>query len=168
MFFFRFFWTFFHASLAPRIELGIIWPPYSLNVLNPFHIPFLNTLVLVSSGLTVTWSHHLILNNKSGIFSLFLTVFLGLFFTFLQWSEYKTTRFTIRDSVYGRVFFVATGFHGMHVLVGTLFLLVCLFRIIENHFSFNHLIGYELAIWYWHFVDVVWLFLFTFLYWWRE
>lgn len=166
IFFFSFFWTFFHSSLSPSVEIGLSWPPISIIALNPFRVPFLNTLVLVSSGLTITLRHHLFLINKKREISLGFTIFLGFFFSKLQWIEYKETFFSISDSVFGRIFFIRTGFHGFHVLVGRIFLCVCLYRIYEFHFSFSHFIGYELAIWYWHFVDVVWLFLFSFFYWW--
>lgn len=166
IFFSGFFWRFLHISLSPSIELGMVWPPISLNPLNPFRIPFLNTLVLVSSGVTVTWCHHLLLESKRGLVSLRLTVLLGVYFSYLQWKEYKEASFSISESVYGRVFFIRTGFHGFHVLIGSRFLLVCLLRLSEKEFSSGHFIGVEIAIWYWHFVDVVWLFLFRLIYWW--
>lgn len=166
IFFFRFFWTYFHCSLSPCIEIGLCWPPISIRALNPFRVPFLNTLVLVSSGVTITLRHHLIILNEKGNISLFFTILLGLFFSKLQWIEYKESFFSISDSVFGRIFFVGTGFHGLHVLIGTAFLGICFYRISFNHFSFIHFIGYELSIWYWHFVDVVWLFLFSAFYWW--
>nr|YP_010388435.1 cytochrome c oxidase subunit III [Asthenactis papyraceus]UPP55884.1 cytochrome c oxidase subunit III [Asthenactis papyraceus] len=167
-FFFAFFWAFFHSSLAPTIELGSSWPPTGIYPINPFLIPLLNTAVLLSSGVTVTWAHHSILNNNylEAINSLFFTIILGLYFTALQAWEYLDSPFTIADSVYGSTFFVATGFHGLHVLIGTTFLIICWFRLINFQFSNNHHFGFEAAAWYWHFVDVVWLFLYICIYWW--
>ena len=191
MLFFSFFWAFFHSSLSPSIVLGSVWPPIGINVLNPLKIPLLNTLILLLSGLTVTWSHHLMrdkawqesfLVEKSGItdysdsfsdnfmvcvFSLFATIILlGLEFTAWQAYEYYKATFYIYDGVYGSTFYMTTGLHGLHVIVGTLFLLVCLFRMLSMHFIYNHHFGYEAAIWYWHFVDVVWIFLFLSIYCW--
>nr|ANJ70552.1 cytochrome c oxidase subunit 3 [Melanotus villosus] len=168
LFFVSFFWAFFHSSLAPSIELGMIWPPKSIQTFNPIQIPLLNTLILISSGITVTWAHHSLMENdyKQAIYSLSLTVTLGLYFTALQAYEYLESPFTIADSVYGSTFFMATGFHGLHVIIGTIFLSVCLFRQTLNHFSPTHHFGFEAAAWYWHFVDVVWLFLYISIYWW--
>jgi len=168
LFFFRFFWAFFHARLSPDIELGISWPPTGISTFNPYHIPLLNTTILLSSGATVTWSHHSIIegNYKRAFNSLLLTIILGIYFTSLQAFEYIEAPFRIRDSVFGTTFFVATGFHGLHVLVGTTFLAVNLIRIYKGHLSNNHHFRFEAAAWYWHFVDVVWLFLYTFVYWW--
>nr|YP_010954828.1 cytochrome c oxidase subunit III [Hemisodorcus rubrofemoratus]AFQ62323.1 cytochrome c oxidase subunit III [Cheironitis sp. MJTNT-2012]WMW30213.1 cytochrome c oxidase subunit III [Hemisodorcus rubrofemoratus] len=167
-FFISFFWGFFHSSLAPSIELGMNWPPKGINPFNPLQIPLLNTLILLSSGLTVTWAHHsLIENNFNQITQgLSLTVILGIYFTLLQAYEYKEAPFTIADAVYGSSFFMATGFHGIHVIIGTTFLAVGLFRHLNNHFSSIHHFGFEAAAWYWHFVDVVWLFLYISIYWW--
>ena len=167
-FFFAFFWAFFHRRLAPTIELGNRWPPTGINPLSPWGVPLLNTIVLLSSGVTVTWAHHAILagNQKEGTLGLLLTVILGGYFTFLQGIEYFESRFSIRDRVYGTTFFVATGFHGLHVLIGRTFLLVCLVRHVKMHFTEGHHLGFEAAAWYWHFVDVVWLFLFVSIYWW--
>nr|YP_010925341.1 cytochrome c oxidase subunit III [Leptychaster arcticus]WKD83335.1 cytochrome c oxidase subunit III [Leptychaster arcticus] len=167
-FFFAFFWAFFHSSLAPAVELGVCWPPTGISPINPFLVPLLNTAVLLSSGVTVTWSHHSILSNNrtEAIQGLTLTVILGVYFTSLQAWEYYDSPFTIADSVYGATFFVATGFHGLHVLIGTTFLAICLLRLITFHFSNNHHFGFEAAAWYWHFVDVVWLFLYICIYWW--
>jgi len=167
-FFVSFFWGFFHRRLSPTIELGIRWPPKGIQPFNPIQIPLLNTLILLTSGLTVTWAHHgLIENNfKQGIQGLILTVILGLYFTALQAYEYIEAPFCISDSVYGSCFFIATGFHGLHVIIGTTFLSVCLYRHIKNHFSSIHHFGFEAAAWYWHFVDVVWLFLYISIYWW--
>lgn len=169
-FFISFFWSFFHSSLSPVIEIGSLWPPMIIFPFNPFIIPLLNTSLLLTSGVTLTWSHHRIFENNinQSYISLLLTVILGIIFTTLQWLEYKEATFSIRDSIYGSTFFVATGFHGLHVIIGSSFLVVCLLRIVSNHFSSNHHLGFEAAAWYWHFVDVVWLFLFISIYWWGQ
>ena len=168
LFFFRFFWAFFHRRLSPSVELGIIWPPTGIQPFNPFQIPLLNTAILLASGATVTWAHHSILesNHSQALQRLALTIILGIYFTGLQALEYYEASFTIADSSYGSTFFVATGFHGLHVIIGSLFLLVCLYRIFICHFSNTHHFGFEAAAWYWHFVDVVWLFLYISIYWW--
>lgn len=167
-FFFSFFWAFFTRRLAPTIELGRMWPPYGVNALSPWGVPLLNTVVLLSSGITITWSHHAMLNSVrcETFVGLLLTVILGVYFSFLQGIEYLETRFSLSDGVYGSTFFVATGFHGLHVLIGRTFLMVCLYRHVEYHFRSGHHLGFEAAAWYWHFVDVVWLFLFVSIYWW--
>lgn len=167
-FFFSFFWGFFHSRLCPTIELGGVWPPTRIVALNCFKIPLLNTAILLASGVSVTWRHHAIIegNHDQGVYGLLVTIFLGLVFTIIQGSEYYEASFCVRDSVYGRRFFVATGFHGLHVIIGTRFLLSCCGRLVAGLFSSNHHIGLEGAIWYWHFVDVVWLFLFVSIYWW--
>nr|ALO77651.1 cytochrome c oxidase subunit 3 [Anaspis sp. ANA01] len=168
LFFASFFWSFFHNSLAPAVEIGMNWPPKGIEVFNPIQIPLLNTLILLTSGLTVTWSHHSIMENnyKQASQSLLLTVILGIYFTMLQGFEYYESSFSISDAVYGSSFFMATGFHGIHVIIGTTFLLICLIRLVNNHFSQIHHFGFEAAAWYWHFVDVVWLFLYISIYWW--
>ena len=168
MFFAAFFWAFFHSSLAPTVEIGAIWPPKGIEVLNPWDIPFLNTVILLSSGASVTWAHHAILagNRKQAITGLFLTVLLATIFTGFQAYEYLEAPFTISDGIYGSTFYMATGFHGFHVIIGTLFLSVCLIRLIKHHFTPGHHFGFEAAAWYWHFVDVVWLFLFVCIYYW--
>nr|WRM53936.1 cytochrome c oxidase subunit III [Linnaemya omega] len=168
LFFFSFFWSFFHSSLSPSIELGTIWPPMGISAFNPFQIPLLNTVILLTSGITVTWAHHSLMesNHSQTTQGLFFTIILGIYFTMLQAYEYIEAPFTIADSVYGSSFFMATGFHGVHVLIGTTFLLICLIRHLNNHFSKNHHFGFEAAAWYWHFVDIVWLFLYISIYWW--
>jgi len=168
MFFFAFFWGFFHSSFNPVAELGNTWPPQNLITLSPWEVPLLNTLILLTSGASVTYAHHAIVarNKEEAIFGLLITVFLASIFTAFQGYEYVTALFTISDGVYGSAFYMATGFHGFHVLVGTIFLIICTFRLYLNHFSDTHHFGFEAAAWYWHFVDAVWIFLFIAIYWW--
>nr|AVY52254.1 cytochrome c oxidase subunit III [Cyrtodactylus peguensis]BBD20466.1 cytochrome c oxidase subunit III [Cyrtodactylus peguensis] len=167
-FFIGFFWAFYHSSLSPTPELGGCWPPSAITPLNPFEVPLLNTAVLLASGVTVTWAHHAIMGNNrpEAVQGLTLTILLGAYFTLLQALEYYEAPFTIADAVYGSTFFVATGFHGLHVIIGTTFLLICLLRQTKFHFTTGHHFGFEAAAWYWHFVDVVWLFLYISIYWW--
>uniref|UniRef100_UPI00315C9691 cytochrome c oxidase subunit III n=1 Tax=Ceratozetella imperatoria TaxID=3127034 RepID=UPI00315C9691 len=168
LFFVSFFWAFFHSSISPTIELGQNWPPNSILSFNPMSIPLLNTILLLSSGVSITWSHHEMLKknfNKSKN-SLFLTIFLGAIFTVFQGFEYAEAPFCMADSSFGSTFFMATGFHGLHVIIGSVFLTVSLLRFKKMINSKNHMIGFECAAWYWHFVDVVWLFLYSMLYWW--
>lgn len=167
-FFISFFWAFFHRSLSPNIEIGSNWPPINIISFNPFQIPLLNTIILITSGITVTWAHHALIENNYTQTSqrLFITIILGIYFTILQVYEYIEAPFTIADSIYGSTFFLATGFHGLHVIIGTIFLLTCFIRHLNFHFSSNHHFGFEAAAWYWHFVDVVWLFLYISIYWW--
>nr|YP_009643381.1 cytochrome c oxidase subunit III [Pyrrhopeplus posthumus]APO08798.1 cytochrome c oxidase subunit III [Pyrrhopeplus posthumus] len=167
-FFISFFWSFFHSSLAPTVELGMTWPPQGIKTFNPMEIPLLNTMILLSSGISVTWAHHSLMNNNHNQtkISLMITVILGILFTILQGFEYLEANFCISDSIYGSTFFMATGFHGLHVIIGTTFLITCLMRHMMFHFSKTHHFGFEAAAWYWHFVDVVWLFLYISIYWW--
>jgi heme/copper-type cytochrome/quinol oxidase subunit 3 len=168
MFFFAFFWAYFHSSLAPTIEIGSVWPPASISAFNPWQVPFLNTVILLLSGATITWAHHAILfgNLEQAVRSMEATIVLAIAFTGLQVFEYGQASFSISDGIYGSTFFMATGFHGFHVIIGTLFITVCWIRLLNNQFTREHHIGFEAAAWYWHFVDVVWLFLFTTIYWW--
>lgn len=168
MFFFAFFWAFFHSSFNPSVAIGGVWPPAFIVTLDPWKIPLLNTFILLSSGASVTWAHHsIVMGSKSqASIALIVTVVLAVIFTLLQGYEYMTAPFTISDGVYGSTFYMATGFHGFHVIIGTLFLTVCLFRLYFNHFTREHHFGFEAAAWYWHFVDVVWLFLFITVYVW--
>jgi len=168
MFFFAFFWAFFHSSISPAINIGAVWPPKGIQTLNAFDVPLLNTLILLTSGATVTYCHHSILaaNRNASLESLMYTILLAILFTCYQYIEYVEATFTISDSVYGSCFFMATGFHGFHVFVGTCFLIVCFIRLYFHHFTKEHHFGFEAAAWYWHFVDVVWLFLFVTIYWW--
>jgi cytochrome c oxidase subunit III len=180
MFFVAWFWAFFDASLfsgdamqAARVEATAgVWPPKGIEVFDPWHLPLINTLILLTSGTTVTWAHHALLNNdRKGLkWGLALTIVLGLMFTSIQAYEYAHAAFAFnRDNggnIYGSTFFMATGFHGFHVIIGTIFLIVCLFRALNGHFRPEKHFGFEAAAWYWHFVDVVWLFLFACIYVW--
>jgi cytochrome c oxidase subunit 3 len=171
MFFVAFFWAYFHFALFPDHVAGAttaVWPPAGVLTFDPFGLPFLNTMILLLSGCTVTWAHHALIENdrRSLILGLALTVFLGMFFTFFQVVEYMEAPFQFRGGVYPSTFFLATGFHGFHVMVGTIFLAVCLIRAIRGGFTPEKHFGFEAAAWYWHFVDVVWLFLFICIYWW--
>ncbi|WP_319483921.1 cytochrome c oxidase subunit 3 [uncultured Cohaesibacter sp.] len=176
MFFVAWFWAFFDASLFAdeakqylRTEfLGGVWPPKGLEVIDPWHLPLFNTLLLLASGTTVTWAHHALLeNDRDGVKKgLALTILLGAVFSAVQVYEYVHAPFAFKESIYGATFFMATGFHGFHVFVGTIFLIVCLIRVYKGHFTPEQHFGFEAAAWYWHFVDVVWLFLFTAIYVW--
>jgi len=168
MFFFAFFWAFFHSSLSPVYQIGSVWPPEAIDTIGAFGIPLSNTFYLLTSGVTVTWAHYaIILGDKDqALRGLFLTILLAVLFTAVQVFEYLEAGFTISDSVYGSCFYMTTGFHGFHVFIGTCFLIVCTLRLINNHFTKEHHFGFEAAAWYWHFVDVVWLFLFIMVYWW--
>nr|YP_203344.1 cytochrome c oxidase subunit 3 [Zancudomyces culisetae]AAW49511.1 cytochrome c oxidase subunit 3 [Zancudomyces culisetae] len=165
------FWAQLNAALVPEIELGGLWPPLGIEAVNPFGIPLLNTLLLLSSGATVTWAHYSMIKNtnkKETIISLFLTILYATIFTLLQLFEYYYAPFSFVDGVYGCTFYAGTGLHALHVLVGNTFLIVALYRIIKNHFTQTHHLGFELAIIYWHFVDIVWLLLFIIFYYWAS
>jgi cytochrome c oxidase subunit 3 len=176
MFFVAWFWAYFDAALYAdeaiqfaRVEAtGGHWPPDGIATFDPWHLPLLNTLILLCSGTTVTWAHHALLHNdRDGLkWGLVLTVLLGVLFTFTQAYEYAHAAFTFDGNIYGATFYMATGFHGFHVIVGTIFLAVCLFRALAGHFTVKQHFGFEAAAWYWHFVDVVWLFLFIAIYIW--
>jgi heme/copper-type cytochrome/quinol oxidase subunit 3 len=168
MFFFAFFWAFFHSSIAPVHNIGGVWPPKAVTTISPYGIPLSNTFLLVTSGATVTWSHHALLAKakRHALISLSMTILLALLFSYLQFLEYASAPFNISDGIYGSCFYMSTGFHGFHVLIGTIALIVSLARITLSHFTKQHHFGFESAIWYWHFVDVVWLFLFANVYWW--
>lgn len=176
MFFVAWFWAYFNVALFPADSvhaareafIGGVWPPKGIETFDPWHLPLLNTLILLTSGTTVTWAHHALLeNDREGVkWGLILTVALGALFTCVQIYEYSHAHFAFSGNIYGATFFMATGFHGFHVLVGTIFLLVCLFRVYAGHFTPTQHLGFEFAAWYWHFVDVVWIFLFACIYVW--
>ncbi len=176
MFFVAFFWAFFDASLnfdainqVLRLEAtGGTWPPEGVVPFDAFDLPFINTLILLLSGCTVTWAHHALREGKRKqlIQGLSLTVALGLLFSILQAYEYGHATFGFSDGIYSSTFYMATGFHGFHVIIGTIFLAVCLVRSIKGDFTPEQHFGFEAAAWYWHFVDAVWVFLFIFVYWW--
>ena len=174
VFFGVFFSAFFKARLFPEWILdGVwittqgIWPPEGIKPFDPWSLPLINTLILLLSGTTVTWAHHSIMTNnkKESVEALGYTILLGISFTCLQAFEYHHAAFKFTDGIYASNFFMATGFHGLHVIIGTIFLTVCYFRAKNGHFEEgNGHLGFEFAAWYWHFVDVVWLFLFVFIY----
>ena len=174
MFFVAWFWAYFEVALFPnapiqfqRTELtGGTWPPKGIETFDPWHLPLFGTLVLLTSGTTVTWAHHALLeNDRQGLkWGLWLTVVLGALFTVLQVYEYSHAHFAFSGHIYGATFFMATGFHGAHVVIGTIFLAVCLYRVYLGQFTPKQHLGFEFAAWYWHFVDVVWLFLFAAIY----
>ncbi len=168
MFFVAFFWAFFDASLFPKEAIGHIWPPADIEPIAAFGLPFLMTMILLLSGCTVTWAHHAIIEGRQedAVNALAYTVGLGVLFTCFQAYEYWHATFPFKGSVYSSAFYMATGFHGFHVLVGTIFLIVSYFRAKKGHFTAESHFGFEAAAWYWHFVDIVWLFLFTAIYWW--
>ena len=174
MFFVAWFWAFFNFSLFPEgyeaiaTTTGGVWPPKDIELLDPFMYPLLNTLILLLSGTTLTWAHHaLIEGDRQGLKNgLICTVVLGVIFSGVQVYEYMHAAFAFSGHIYGATFYMATGFHGFHVFIGTVFLIVCLLRANAGHFKPNHHFGFEAAAWYWHFVDVVWLFLFLAIYVW--
>jgi cytochrome c oxidase subunit 3 len=184
MFFVAWFWAYFNTALFPadvhqqmgaligNVErydvLGGMWPPKGIRTFDPWHLPLLNTLILLTSGTTVTWAHHALLeNDRQGLkWGLILTIALGISFTAVQAYEYSHAGFNFSQNIYGATFFMATGFHGFHVIIGTVFLTVCLIRAFLGHFTPKQHLGFEFAAWYWHFVDVVWLFLFSCIYVW--
>ncbi len=171
-FFFAFFWAFFWGALVPPETVPVSWPPEGVHPVPTWEIPFLNTLILLTSGATVTWAHHAIKHNdnQTAFRALVLTVVLGLTFTGFQGYEYwhaiVKEGFDLTDGIFGSAFYMATGFHGLHVQIGTVFLIVCAYRAWKGDFTPQQHVGFEAAAWYWHFVDVVWLFLFTWVYWW--
>jgi len=168
LFFLAIFWAFFHSALSPTIELGAKWPPMGIEAINPFELPLLNTVILLSSGVTVTYAHHSLIkaNRSKALYGLVYTVLLAIIFTAFQGVEYKVSSFTISDGTYTSCFFFGTGFHGIHVMIGTAFLSVGLWRLLAYHLTENHHLGLESGILYWHFVDVVWLFLYISVYYW--
>lgn len=167
-FFVSFFWAFYDAALSPAIELGLVWPPKGIVPLRAYAVPLLNTVILLTSGVTVTWAHHRLVENYflKTVVALAFTVSLGAYFLRLQWLEYAEAQFRISDGVFGSTFFMSTGFHGVHVIIGTCFLFYVLVALIRGKLLYFHHFSFEAAAWYWHFVDVVWLILFVSIYWW--
>lgn len=170
MLFFAFFWAYFHSSLNPVPEIGCVWPPKGIEVISPWLIPLLNTTLLLTSGASLTWSHAALIGGYrlEAITGLLLTISLAVLFTSFQVYEYLNAPFNISDGIYGTTFYSLTGLHGFHVIVGTIFLIVALYRAVVHHYTRNNHIGFECAAWYWHFVDVVWIFLFLAVYTWGE
>ncbi len=175
MFFAAWFWSFFKHALYPMGEIEGAevlpghWPPQGIEVFDPWHLPLINTLILLCSGCAATWAHHALVhgNHRDQIkWGLWLAIGLGVLFTIFQIYEYSHAAFGFSGNIYGANFFMATGFHGFHVIIGTIFLAVCLFRVYAGHFTSEQHVGFEAAAWYWHFVDVVWLFLFAAIYIW--
>lgn len=168
MFFFSFFWAFFYSSLNPTIEIGATWPPVGIVSVGPENIPTLNTMLLLLSGSFITYSHHALCANirNEALFALIVTICLAGIFTLVQGYEYCSIQLAISDGIYGSVFFMLTGFHGFHVILGSILLLVSLYRMYYNHFTPTHHFGFEASIWYWHFVDIIWLLLYLSLYHW--
>jgi cytochrome c oxidase subunit 3 len=176
MFFVAWFWAYFDAAFFPDEAIqqartaftGGVWPPQGVEVFDPWHLPLFNTLILLLSGTTITWAHHALLeNDREGLkWGLILTILLGVLFTCVQVLEYSQASFSFSGNIYGATFFMATGFHGFHIFIGTVFLIVCLLRALKGHFTPKQHLGFEFAAWYWHFVDVVWLFLFAAIYVW--
>ena len=169
-FFIRFFWCYLHIFLSPNIEIGNYWPPFGIFTFNPYNIPLLNTLILLRSGVSITLRHYYLIKNniKLNYLYLLITVILGVIFTLFQLIEYMEAKFRIRDRIYGSIFFIGTGFHGLHVLIGSIYLIINLLRIYNKEFSKLHHFRFEAASWYWHFVDVIWLFLFILIYYWSS
>lgn len=168
LFFLGIFWAYFHSSLSPTIEMGAHWPPAGIESVNAFELPLFNTILLLSSGFTVTYAHHSLIRGlrKGTLYGMAYTVILAVIFTAAQAIEYKMSSFNISDGAYGACFYFATGFHGFHVIVGTAFIAVSLWRMAAYHFTDNHHLGLESSILYWHFVDLVWLFLYINIYYW--
>jgi cytochrome c oxidase subunit 3 len=168
MLFFSFFWSFFHSSLSPSIALGFIWPPVGIQAIQYTSIPLLGSFLLLSSGFFLTLSHHAFLTRDKTLCLThgFITLILGSLFALLQFTEYQTSSFTISDSVFGSVFYMTTGLHGIHVICGILFLAVSYARILFDHLTLEHHLGFEFSIFYYHLVDIIWLFVFFSFYWW--
>ncbi|MCL4186158.1 MAG: cytochrome c oxidase subunit 3 [Rhodobacteraceae bacterium] len=175
MFFSAWFWSFFKHALYPMDPAGMsplvdgVWPPAGIETFDPWHLPLINTLILLCSGMAATWAHHALVhenNRRDLVNGLILAILLGIAFTALQAYEYSHAHFGFSGNIYGANFFMATGFHGAHVIIGTIFLFVCLMRALKGHFTPDKHVGFEAAAWYWHFVDVVWLFLFGAIYIW--
>jgi heme/copper-type cytochrome/quinol oxidase subunit 3 len=168
MLFFSFFWAFFYFSSSPVFNSEIAWPPKAVTRASVSGLPLLNTVLLLISGISVTWAHHssTISDKKNAVLGLSYTIFFAVLFLGVQLYEYKAATFNMSDSVYGSCFYILTGCHGVHVFVGTIGIIVTLIRTFNNNFTTEQHLGLECAIWYWHFVDVVWLLVFIIIYWW--
>lgn len=168
LFFLAIFWAYFHSALSPTIELGASWPPVGVEAINSFELPLLNTIILLSSGVLVTYAHHSLIqgDRKGTIYGLIFTILLAVVFTYFQKLEYSMSGFTISDGTFGSCFYFATGFHGLHVIIGTAFICVGFWRVLAYHLTENHHVGLESGILYWHFVDIVWLLLYVSVYYW--
>ncbi|OCX65917.1 cytochrome B562 [Thioclava sp. SK-1] len=173
MFFAAWFWSFFKHAMYPMgpnsPAVDGVWPPEGIVTFDPWHLPLINTVILLLSGVTLTWAHHALVeghDRKDVKQGLILTVCLGVLFSVFQAYEYSHAAFGLSGNIYGANFYMATGFHGFHVIVGTIFLAVCLLRIVKGQMTPERHVGFEAAAWYWHFVDVVWLFLFASIYVW--
>jgi len=167
-FFSLFFDVFFDGAISPSIEYGIIWPPKGIISISFYSVPLLNTLILLRRGVSITWAHFSILSNNftNFILRIIFTVLLGVYFLYFQLEEYFLSTFTIIDGIYGRIFYISTGFHGIHVFVGIIILRFSLYLGIKGQITFNHHFIFEARAWYWHFVDIVWLFLYLNIYIW--
>lgn len=168
MLFFGFFWAFFHSSLCPAITIGSHWPPTGISFIDPYHYPLYNTILLIISGFAITWAHKAFAlgNFREAMDAILWTLALGFFFVYLQCKEYYAAAYNFSDGIYGATFYSLTGLHGFHVIVGAFFILMCFFRLIRQHFLRTHYLGFVCAIWYWHFVDAVWILLFLSVYCW--
>lgn len=168
MLFFAFFWAYFHSSLSPVIQIGSAWPPIGIEVFRAWDVPLLNTAILLVSGASVTWVQYALIAGfyDEVVLGFIVTIVLSILFLFFQFIEYVGAAYGISDSIYGSVFYLLTGLHGFHVIVGTVFLFVCFIRFLKGHFNPRSYSGFSFAAWYWHFVDVVWLFLFITVYVW--
>ena len=167
--FVRMFWSFIHEYWLPDINLGERWPPSGIEPLTPIHMPLLNTILLTSSGVFITTSHHIISKNqiKKSSKAITLTILMGITFILCIILEYKLSFFSINDRVFGSLFYIITGIHGSHVIIGTIILLIRNINLKEINTSRSHLLFTEFSIWYWHFVDIIWLFVYTLVYWLR-
>lgn len=168
LFFLAIFWAYFHSALSPTVELGGSWPPMGIEAINAFELPLLNTVLLLASGVTITYAHHSLIqgNRNASLYGGLFTIILAVIFTVFQGVEYSVSSFTISDGTFGSCFYFGTGFHGLHVIIGTIFIAVGIWRLFAYHLTENHHLGLEGGILYWHFVDVVWLFLFLAVYYW--
>nr|ATJ03306.1 cytochrome c oxidase subunit III [Bemisia tabaci] len=166
--FVSFFWMYFYYSLSPDMETGSIWPPFKMTRMSFMDIPLLNTMILLMSGFFITWAHYSLTMNsfKNSSINLMMSILLGMYFLVIQGYEYMNSSISFNDSVFGNSFFILTGFHGLHVMIGLIFLIVMMSQLIEKKFSLMNLSGLEYSIWYWHFVDIVWLCLYLTVYWW--